>query len=47
MSPSGDDWNATNHLVDFALAVGPHYALAEAESARIVSVSRVGICADR
>ena len=43
MSPSGHELQfATNHLGRFALAVGLHDALAEAESARIVSVSSSG-----
>ena len=43
MSPSGHELQfATNHLGHFALAVGLHDALAEAEPARIVSVSSSG-----
>ena len=43
MSPSGNEMQfATNHLGHFALAVGLHDALADAGSARIVSVSSSG-----
>jgi len=43
MSPSGNEMQfATNHLGHFALAVGLHGALADAGSARIVSVSSSG-----
>ena len=43
MSPSGHEMQfATNHLGHFALAVGLHGALADAGSARIVSVSSSG-----
>ncbi|HXO52487.1 MAG TPA: SDR family NAD(P)-dependent oxidoreductase, partial [Mycobacterium sp.] len=43
VSPSGHEMQfATNHLGHFALAVGLHGALADAGSARIVSVSSSG-----
>jgi NAD(P)-dependent dehydrogenase (short-subunit alcohol dehydrogenase family) len=43
MSPSGHEMQfATNHLGHFALAVGLHDVLADAGSARIVSVSSSG-----
>ncbi len=43
MSASGHEMPfATNHLGHFALAVGPHPALAAAGGARIVSVSSGG-----